>query len=84
VLLKGWFAVTEVDDVKGVVVKGSGHWLMEEASEQVFPELLQLLNWAATASMPGPRAARLFYAGPRAIECRLQSSSAGSTSRSSA
>ncbi|SFU70552.1 Pimeloyl-ACP methyl ester carboxylesterase [Polaromonas sp. YR568] len=31
-------------DVKGVVVKGSGHWLMEEAPEQVIPELLQFLN----------------------------------------
>jgi pimeloyl-ACP methyl ester carboxylesterase len=32
------------DDVKGVVVKGSGHWLMEEAPDQVIPELLQFLN----------------------------------------
>lgn len=32
------------NDVKGVVVKGSGHWLMEEAPDQVIPELLQFLN----------------------------------------
>jgi pimeloyl-ACP methyl ester carboxylesterase len=32
------------NDVKGVIVKGSGHWLMEEAPEQVIPELLQVLN----------------------------------------
>ncbi len=32
------------NDVKGVVVKGSGHWLMEEAPEQVIPELLNFLK----------------------------------------
>jgi len=32
------------NDVKGVVVKGSGHWLMEEAPEQVIPELLSFLK----------------------------------------
>ncbi|SDN93820.1 alpha/beta fold hydrolase [Polaromonas sp. JS666] len=32
------------NDVKGVVVKGSGHWLMEEAPDQVIPELLQFLG----------------------------------------
>jgi pimeloyl-ACP methyl ester carboxylesterase len=31
-------------DVKGVIIKGSGHWLMEEAPDQVIPELLQFLN----------------------------------------
>ena len=30
-------------DVQGVVVKGSGHWLMEEAPEQVIPLLLKFL-----------------------------------------
>jgi pimeloyl-ACP methyl ester carboxylesterase len=32
------------NDVKGVIVKGSGHWLMEEAPDQVIPELLQFLS----------------------------------------
>ncbi len=30
--------------VEGVVVKGSGHWLMEEAPDQVIPRLLAFLN----------------------------------------
>ncbi|HET9712523.1 MAG TPA: alpha/beta hydrolase [Pyrinomonadaceae bacterium] len=30
-------------DVNGVVIKGSGHWLMEEAPGQVIPELLDFL-----------------------------------------
>jgi len=32
------------NEVKGVVVKGSGHWLMEEAPDQVIPELLGFLK----------------------------------------
>jgi pimeloyl-ACP methyl ester carboxylesterase len=31
-------------DVEGVVVRGSGHWLMEEAPEQVIPKLVEFLN----------------------------------------
>jgi pimeloyl-ACP methyl ester carboxylesterase len=31
-------------DVEGVVVKGSGHWLMEEAPDQVIPKLVEFLN----------------------------------------
>ncbi|CAN5799492.1 alpha/beta hydrolase [soil metagenome] len=31
-------------NVEGVVIKGSGHWLMEEATEQVIPALVQFLN----------------------------------------
>ena len=30
-------------DVNGVVIKGSGHWLMEEAPDQVIPQLLDFL-----------------------------------------
>jgi len=30
--------------VEGVVVKGSGHWLMEEAPEQTIPKLVDFLN----------------------------------------
>ena len=30
-------------DVNGVVIKGSGHWLMEEAPDQVIPQLLGFL-----------------------------------------
>lgn len=31
-------------DVQGVLVKGSGHWLMEEAPEQVIPALVEFLG----------------------------------------
>jgi pimeloyl-ACP methyl ester carboxylesterase/quercetin dioxygenase-like cupin family protein len=31
-------------DVKGVVVKGSGHWLMEEAPDQVIPQLVAFVD----------------------------------------
>jgi pimeloyl-ACP methyl ester carboxylesterase len=30
-------------DVNGVVIKGSGHWLMDEAPDQVVPQLLEFL-----------------------------------------
>ena len=30
--------------VEGVVVKGSGHWLMEEAPDQVIPRLVEFLE----------------------------------------
>ncbi len=32
------------DNVEGVVVKGSGHWLMDEAREQVVPRLVSFLG----------------------------------------
>src|ERR1041385_94402 len=31
-------------NVEGVVIKGSGHWLMEEASRQVIPQLVAFIN----------------------------------------
>ena len=31
-------------DVEGVVVRRSGHWLMEEAPDQVIPKLIEFLN----------------------------------------
>lgn len=31
-------------NVEGVIVKGSGHWLMEEAPDQVIPKLVQFLK----------------------------------------
>jgi pimeloyl-ACP methyl ester carboxylesterase len=31
-------------NVGGVVIRGSGHWLMEEAPEQVIPKLVEFLN----------------------------------------
>jgi pimeloyl-ACP methyl ester carboxylesterase len=31
-------------DVQGVVIKGSGHWLMEEAPDQVIPRLVAFIN----------------------------------------
>jgi pimeloyl-ACP methyl ester carboxylesterase len=30
--------------VEGVVVRKSGHWLMEEAPDQVIPALVEFLN----------------------------------------
>ena len=32
------------DNVEGVIVQGSGHWLINEAPEQVIPKLLAFLN----------------------------------------
>src|SRR4030088_1202906 len=32
------------DDVEGVLVPGAGHWLMEEAPDQVIPKLVDFLN----------------------------------------
>jgi pimeloyl-ACP methyl ester carboxylesterase len=32
------------DNVEGVLVKGAGHWLMEEAPDQVIPKLVEFLN----------------------------------------
>ena len=37
---QAWLVAT---DVEGVVVKGSGHWLMEEAPEQVVTALVAFL-----------------------------------------
>ena len=31
-------------NVEGVLVKGSGHWLMEEAPDLVIPKLVEFLN----------------------------------------
>ena len=31
-------------DVEGILVKGAGHWLMEEAPDQVIPKLVDFLN----------------------------------------
>ncbi len=31
-------------NVEGVLVMGSGHWLMEEAPDQVIPKLLEFLD----------------------------------------
>lgn len=41
-------------NVKGVIVEGSGHWLMEEAPEKTMSELVAFLNQGApTAAIPG-------------------------------
>ena len=31
-------------DVEGVLIKGRGHWLMEEAPDEVIPRLVAFLN----------------------------------------
>jgi pimeloyl-ACP methyl ester carboxylesterase len=36
------------DQVEGVVVEGSGHWLMEEAPDRVIPKLVAFLDQPAT------------------------------------
>jgi pimeloyl-ACP methyl ester carboxylesterase len=38
---QGWLVATNVE---GVVIRGSGHWLMEEAPGQVIPKLVEFLN----------------------------------------
>jgi len=40
-------------NVKGVVVAGSGHWLIDEAPDQVIPELVAFLDAAAAARAQG-------------------------------
>jgi pimeloyl-ACP methyl ester carboxylesterase len=32
------------DNVEGVIIKGSGHWLMDEAPDQVIPKLVEFLD----------------------------------------
>ena len=34
------------DNVEGVIIKGSGHWLMDEARDQVVPKLVDFFNRA--------------------------------------
>ena len=43
-------------NVEGVLVKGAGHWLMEEATEQVIPRLVEFLNRPGSET-GAPRAA---------------------------
>jgi pimeloyl-ACP methyl ester carboxylesterase len=44
----GTFLIEQVkmvaSHVSGTVVKGSGHWLMEEATDQVVPAIVAFLN----------------------------------------
>ena len=58
------------DNVEGAIVKGSGHWLMEEAPEQVIPKLVGFLNQtnrAGSGSRLTPREiADLAQSGPGA------------------
>jgi pimeloyl-ACP methyl ester carboxylesterase/quercetin dioxygenase-like cupin family protein len=42
------------DNVEGVIVKGSGHWLMEEAPDQVIPKLVEFLTRAQTNQRSSP------------------------------
>ena len=39
--------------VTGVVIKGSGHWLMEEAPGQVIPELVAFIDGTSPAAAGG-------------------------------
>lgn len=39
-------------NVEGVVVKGSGHWLMEEAPSHVIPQLIAFINKSQLARLP--------------------------------
>jgi pimeloyl-ACP methyl ester carboxylesterase len=40
-------------NVKGVVIRGSGHWLMEEAPEQVIPKLVEFLSGSTALQAAG-------------------------------
>ena len=42
-------------NVEGVVIRGSGHWLMEEAPEQVIPKLVEFLNRKNALQATGSR-----------------------------
>jgi len=42
-------------NVRGVVVKGAGHWLMEEAPQQVLPELVAFIAGVRGAQSEAPR-----------------------------
>jgi pimeloyl-ACP methyl ester carboxylesterase len=35
-------------NVQGIIIKGSGHWLMEEAPEQTIPALVAFINRPAS------------------------------------
>ena len=52
----GEFLITQgrlvASNVEGVVVKGSGHWLIDEAPDQVIPQLLSFLNRPGAATEP--------------------------------
>ena len=39
-----YISYAEPGEDEGVVIKGSGHWLMEEAPGQVIPELVAFIN----------------------------------------
>ena len=39
-------------DVKGVIVPGSGHWLIDEAPAKVIPELAAFLDGASASPVP--------------------------------
>jgi pimeloyl-ACP methyl ester carboxylesterase len=41
-------------NVKGVVIKGSGHWLIDEAPQQVIPELVAFLDESRRAESNTP------------------------------
>lgn len=54
------------DDVEGLVVPGSGHWLMEEAPDQVIPELVSFLDRADARRLTPADIAALDRTGPGA------------------
>ena len=43
-------------NVEGVVLRGSGHWLMEEAPKQVIPKLVEFLSGRLALIPVGSRA----------------------------
>ena len=54
------------DDVEGIVVAGSGHWLMEEAPDQVIPRLVAFLNRADARRLTPADITALDRTGPGA------------------
>lgn len=54
------------DDVEGIVVPGSGHWLMEEAPDQVIPRLVVFLDRSDARRLTPDDIAALDQGGPGA------------------
>jgi pimeloyl-ACP methyl ester carboxylesterase len=43
------------DSVQGIIIKGSGHWLMEEAPGQTIPALVAFVNGKPVTTSPDTR-----------------------------
>ena len=57
-------------DVKGVIIEGSGHWLMEEARDQVIPRLVEFID---ASHLGESREGRRLFCGyyGRGLRCKM-------------